>query len=154
MNIAAHDVGFSSLEIAAYFRPSELCRYLLSMLPSVDHQQQAIQAAGGPDADAFIRAISAIPVVEWQRQLGLQEEYLSVDRVLAMVVHLSPTHPHIQQEGDQDEDDLSPPLCVLVLREEMLRQTRLLFQLSQLNDRAIPQRSLEWHERKWRKKNP
>ena len=120
MNIAAHDVGFSSLEIAAYFRPSELCRYLLSMLPSPANVEVALEVAE-ENREEFTSVISQLPIVEWQRQIGLQEEYMCVERVISVLLAESKYNlrPHkVERDGDgvdsEEGGGTTSSLCVLV----------------------------------------
>ena len=143
-----NNYGRTPLQMAAYFGRIDITCVLLSMIPSSESQQDALKAAqrsnNATRRDTFTLAISQLPVVEWQRQLGLQDEYLSVERTLLVLAQQDSPIAHANP----------PSLCVLVLSEDVRRQTRLHFQMSQLHDRAIPPHSLKCHERQWHEKYP
>ena len=125
--------GRTPLITAISYRQIDATCALLAMDPSFANLQRAL----GCRDQGLVEVVSQLPVVEWQRQLGLQDEFLYVQYVLSVVMELT---------QDENED------AVLVLRGAVERNTQLLFQRSQLHYGAIPQRSLEWHERKCREK--
>ena len=135
----------------------DVTRVLLSLNPSPELRQTILnfdhvrplgsQGQHAHSADevryaAFNQAISQLPIEEWRRQIWLQDEYLCVERACSTL------------EFDEDEEGKDESLCVLVVREVVLRHTRFIFQMNQRNGRAIPQESLRWNERKWYEKNP
>ena len=130
--MSARDIdGKTPLQHASHFGKIKFARLLLSMVPSPAHQQEALTEVYH-NHEFFKRAISFIPVLEWQKQLGLQDEYLTVERTLVI---LESEELHHQESPILITTD---SLCVLVLRGEILRRTRFLFQLSQQSNRAIP----------------
>ena len=141
MNVT-NKYGFTPLQEAAKCENLEVTRTLLSMNPSLTSHREALEAVrihtSEPDSYVYT-VISRFPVVEWQRQLGLQEEYMCVERALFLL---------------ESSLTLSHSLCVMVLRGEVLRQTQFVFQQSQQHGREIPPHSLEWHRRKWLTKFP
>ena len=150
MSVRNND-GKAPLQYASFFGKIEVARFLLSMIPSPANQQEALSAADIRTRESFAAAISLIPVVEWQRQLGLQDEYLCVERTLILLAQQK-DEQELQEQHQESPiliNTTNESLCVLVLRAEVLRRTRFLFQLSQQNGRAIPQQSLEYHQRKW-----
>ena len=121
---------------------TEIIKLFLSMLPCQLSRDRAIQEALDGEIDNFEEfqsTVLSLPIIQWQRQLGLQEEYLSVTHVLN-IHHAAEIY--------------SSGACLLpvVLEEDVLRQTKLLFSLIQRSDSmlAIPMESLMWHEKKWR----
>ena len=158
MSVRTND-GETPLQRASIFGQIKVSRLLVCMNPSPANQQEALSAVHF-NRESFTAAISLLPVVEWQRQLGLQDEYLCVERAVIILQH---QRDELElQEQQQQQLHESPiliatshePLCVLVLRGEVLRRTRFLFQLSQQHDRGIHQQSLEFHQRKWHSKFP
>ena len=125
--------GDTPIQLASREGHMDCVRALLSILPSTAAKQDALQVASSPK---LRRQITRIPLIDWQRQLGLQDEHLCVERALCVF------------------DDALDSLALLVLQHVVLRQTRFLFQLSQQHGRAIPERALEWHKRKWFGENP
>ena len=76
--------GETLLQRASYFGQIEVSRLLLSMIPSPANQQDALSAAVF-NRESFTAAISLLPVLEWQRQLGLQDEFLDVEITLSIL---------------------------------------------------------------------
>ena len=160
MNVSDKD-GRTPIQVAAYFGRIEVIRLLISMNPSSERQQEALSAVGTNSDDshayessftrnraAIYTGISSLPVVEWQRQLGLQDEYLYVERTVLILDQQQ------YQQQQQATTTNSESLCVLVLREEVLRRPQFLYRVSQQHDRAILPDSLQWHQRNWHEKFP
>ena len=78
--------GRTPLLLAAYNTRIEVTRFLLSINPSLANLQYRRKALGvqvvsrNRGRESFPEVISHLPVCEWQRQLGLQDEYLNVER--------------------------------------------------------------------------
>ena len=130
------DAGMNVISLAGSGGHITTVRYLLSMCPSEEHQASAITYA---DSEYTEQCISNIPVREWQRQCGLQGEYLQLEHTVSVLL-LSECPPELQ-----DEDDSLP---VLLLREVLMRQTNLLFLQSE-RVAQLPIESLEYHRRKF-----
>ena len=100
--------------------------------------------------------------MEWQRQIGLQEEYMCVERVISVLLaeskfNLRP-HKALERDGDGMDSEgggcTTSSLCVLVLREEVLRHTHTIHIPNESTRRKSytrPQHSLEWYQSVWYK---
>ena len=127
--------GYTALQIAARSGYIEIVQSLLSMEPSSELQNEALTYA--PETCSL--TISQLSVSEWQRQLGLQNEFLFVEGVVSVFSMM---------DGEADA------LAHLVLQGEVLRATRYLFEMSQQHGRGIAEVSLEAHKRMWLEKFP
>ena len=119
------------------------------------------------EQEIFQNTISQLRVVDWQRQVGLQDEYYYVQQVLLVLMSVDPSYTSVtaRQEKQQQQnphdlvDDtdnfasLSLGLVTLVLRGEVLQHTKREFVLFQQHIAGLSQcnRSLEWHAKRWRR---
>ena len=70
------------------------------------------------------RVVSQLPVSEWQRQIGLQDEHLCVERTLFF---LEIEEQQCAATASIMIDGSCLGVVLLVLREEVLRRTRFVF---------------------------
>ena len=138
--VLTDSVGHNPLYFLALRGEVQPVRTYLSMNPSVENQQTVLRLTICANRESFGKEISQLPVFEWRRQVALQHEYLCVEHAVCTLV---------EEEECQDLNTDQPPLCLLVLRSEVLSADRLHSYFRQVGRIAV-----EWHAKKIHRENP